>query len=463
VRKVTVDGIITTIAGLGGSPGFAGDGGLATAARLSSPHGVAVGRDGSVFLTDYDNQRIRRVGPDGVIRTLTGTGFPGYLGDGGPAMQARIFNAQQIAVAPDGSVYFADGNNQRVRQIRPPLLGIAVGATVVASPDARELYAFNDTGRHLQTLDALTGAVLFQFSYNASGALTGITDVDGNTTSIERSAGGSPTAIVAPFGQRTELAVDAAGYLASVSAPGGATVALTYATGDAEGLLTSLTDARGGLHQYAYDTLGRLASDANPAGGTKALTRTELGDGHYRVTVTRGSGLVSSHEVEELPSGTTRRLRTAPGGAVTETLLNPDGSTQITYPDGVVLTTVEGPDPRFGMQSPVYTAVTVAVPGGLTSTRTTTRSATLSDPANLLSLATLTESIVQNGQTWTTSYNAGTRTITATSPAGRSAKTVLDAKGHVVTVLNRGQSGVRSLPAVRSTVETRGSAVALTL
>src|SRR6185295_10677230 len=97
VRKVSADGIITTIAGAGGTSGFAGDGGLATAAKLSLVRGVAVGSDGSVFITDYDNQRVRRVGPDGIIRTVAGMGFPGFLGDGGPAMQARISNAQNIA------------------------------------------------------------------------------------------------------------------------------------------------------------------------------------------------------------------------------------------------------------------------------------------------------------------------------------------------------------------------------
>ncbi len=84
IRRVGSNGIITTVAGTGFA-GFSGDRGLATQAQLHSPVGVAVGSDGSLYIADADNNRIRRVGPDGIITTLAGTsGTGGSAGDGGP-------------------------------------------------------------------------------------------------------------------------------------------------------------------------------------------------------------------------------------------------------------------------------------------------------------------------------------------------------------------------------------------
>src|SRR5262249_26855807 len=122
-RRVGPDGIISTIAG-NGTFGFGGDGGPATQAELAIPYAVAVGPDGSVYITDTINQRIRRVGPDGIISTVAGTATAGYSGDGGPASQAEINNPTGVAVGPDGSVYFCSAKyfsegNIRVRRVGP--------------------------------------------------------------------------------------------------------------------------------------------------------------------------------------------------------------------------------------------------------------------------------------------------------------------------------------------------------
>jgi len=121
VRRVGTDGTITTVAGNGGG-GFGGDGGPATAAMLASPLGVAVGPDGSLYITDSGNSRVRRVGPNGTITTVAGNGQPGFGGDGGPATAARLWSPYGVAVGPDGSLYITDqGNreNSRVRRVGP--------------------------------------------------------------------------------------------------------------------------------------------------------------------------------------------------------------------------------------------------------------------------------------------------------------------------------------------------------
>ncbi|MDE0101949.1 MAG: trypsin-like peptidase domain-containing protein [Bryobacterales bacterium] len=97
--------------------GFAGDGGSSLEARLANPSGVAVGSDGAMYISDTDNHRIRRIGPDGLISTLAGTGEAGFAGDGRSALEARLRAPRGLAVGPDGSLFVADTGNHRIRAI----------------------------------------------------------------------------------------------------------------------------------------------------------------------------------------------------------------------------------------------------------------------------------------------------------------------------------------------------------
>lgn len=118
IRRVWPDGTITTVAGTG-EPGYSGDGGLATAARLEAPRGVAALPDGGFLVPDTGNYRVRRVWPDGTITTVAGSGVRGYGGDGGPALAAQLalpFSAVPLA---DGGVLIADTANHRVRRVLP--------------------------------------------------------------------------------------------------------------------------------------------------------------------------------------------------------------------------------------------------------------------------------------------------------------------------------------------------------
>jgi sugar lactone lactonase YvrE len=114
IRKVS-GGVITSVAGTGGDPnsgvvtrGAAGDGGPAVNAQLSQPEGVAVGPDGSVFIADRGNNKVRRVTPDGKISTVAGTGTAGDTGDNGPAVAATLRNPRDVVVGADGTVFVSD-------------------------------------------------------------------------------------------------------------------------------------------------------------------------------------------------------------------------------------------------------------------------------------------------------------------------------------------------------------------
>jgi len=117
IRKVNTSGIISTIAG-NGTTGFSGDGGLATAAELNFPRGVAVDASGNVYIADASNNRIRKVNTSGIISTIAGNGGGGFSGDGGLATAAALNGPAGVAVDASGHIYISDANNYRVRELK---------------------------------------------------------------------------------------------------------------------------------------------------------------------------------------------------------------------------------------------------------------------------------------------------------------------------------------------------------
>src|SRR5205823_2471807 len=110
------DGTISTVVGTG-VRGFAGDGGSATAAEIAAPRGLATLPDGTILIADSDNNRVRRVAPDGRITTVAGDGVPGFAGDGGPATSAELDKPFAVAPLPGGGVLIADTANSRIRRV----------------------------------------------------------------------------------------------------------------------------------------------------------------------------------------------------------------------------------------------------------------------------------------------------------------------------------------------------------
>jgi uncharacterized protein (TIGR03437 family) len=131
IRKVSVNGVITTVAGTG-QPGSAMDEVAATVSPLNGPRGVAVDGNGNVFLSDTANNRIRQITPDGIIHTIAGTGFAGFSGDGGDAVNARISTPLGLVVDGAGDIYFADSLNHRVRRLLPQ--AVVAPAPIVTAP-----------------------------------------------------------------------------------------------------------------------------------------------------------------------------------------------------------------------------------------------------------------------------------------------------------------------------------------
>ena len=116
IRKIDTDGVITTVAGMG-APYSGGDGGVATEAQLAFPIAVALDAAGNLYIAEGTSHRIRRVDTEGTITTFAGSGVPGHAGDGGMATLARLGYPAGIAVDPAGAVYIADSWNHRIRKV----------------------------------------------------------------------------------------------------------------------------------------------------------------------------------------------------------------------------------------------------------------------------------------------------------------------------------------------------------
>jgi len=128
VFRIEPSGDLSVVAGTG-EEGFAGDGGLAADALLSKPQGVAVGRDGSVYVADSGNARVRKIAPSGIISTYAGAGGEGYHGDGGPATRAKLFWPWGLSMGADGALYIADLRNHVVRKVDPSGIITTVAGT----------------------------------------------------------------------------------------------------------------------------------------------------------------------------------------------------------------------------------------------------------------------------------------------------------------------------------------------
>jgi DNA-binding CsgD family transcriptional regulator/sugar lactone lactonase YvrE len=118
IRKVDLNRIITTIAGSGTYYDDRGDEGPATDARLGFAFGIVAGSDGTIYIADTGNNRVRKITPSGRIEAVAGTGQAGFWGDGGPALEAEFLAPEAITLYPKGGLLIADAGNHRIRQVQ---------------------------------------------------------------------------------------------------------------------------------------------------------------------------------------------------------------------------------------------------------------------------------------------------------------------------------------------------------
>ncbi|MCC6807784.1 MAG: hypothetical protein IT381_10190 [Deltaproteobacteria bacterium] len=438
MRKLSPSGDVTTIAGGGLTPvpaeGIPGKQLLLTLDFCDAPR---LASDGSIYFRAADDI-IGRVLVDGTFRTAFGAGSHSGTVEpvqGGAAAQQKVL-VNGSNVAPDGSIYvFTPVSVSRVTTLDRWSAG---AANLVPSEDGREVYVFDDHGRHIDTKDALTNALIYHFEYDASGLLVRVRDRQNLQTSIQRDSNGVATSITGPYGDMTFLSIDAALDLLTVTSPASEVYTLNYANH----LLKELRSPRNAVHRYDYNADGRLIRDKNAGAGGWTLSRAENGpEGAYELTMSTDGGRTTRYSVSSNAVDATR----------THDFVHADGTaSQTTYkngevvtrdPDGLVTTIVDEPDPRFGMRAPTY-SVTRKTPVGLERRESTARTTTLTSPLDLTSIDTWQEETSVNGVTASTKYTRATRTIDSASFVGRSQTLTLDGAGYPQTLSRPGITDV---------------------
>ncbi|KAM6986662.1 teneurin-2 [Aplochiton taeniatus] len=198
-----------------------------------------------------------------------------YYGDEGYAADAGLNAPSSLAVSPDGTLYIADLNNIRVRAVRRnhPLPTPGSGAYEVGSPREQELYVFSPDGLHRQTLSLITGEPVYNFTYGADGELAAVYDNCNNSLKIRRDGSGQLRLVLLPENQVVTLGLDPAGGLRSVAAFNQEVAQMSYSS--SSGLLASKADETGWTNFYHYDSEGRLTNVTYPTGIVTSL-RQEL-------------------------------------------------------------------------------------------------------------------------------------------------------------------------------------------
>ncbi len=182
IRKVNTSGIISTFAGIGKTPGFYGDGGLATAAELTRPTGVCSDKFGNIYIGDQEH--VRMVNTSGIITNVAGNGISGYFGDGGLATAAEFNYAFQVATDPQGNFYFGDVVNARVRMVTVP---VTTGfASLTPAINQVAIYPNPNSGKFTIQIQAWVGKSTLEV-YNMLGERVQLNTLNSTSSEIDLS------------------------------------------------------------------------------------------------------------------------------------------------------------------------------------------------------------------------------------------------------------------------------------
>jgi YD repeat-containing protein len=465
VIRISPDGHAMALAG-GGTEPPAKDNIKATTAQVSASAGVAQAPDGSVYY--LDSCRLRRISTDGYVATVGGTYATGCsgtlptLGDGQAAKNA-LFRTP-LALTFDGTTNRAlvlqahsPSDTGSIRAISKPNTGLAGVAHSVVRRSGGSVSDFNGALQHIATRDAAKGTTLLTMEYEPSGSFAGrikkVTDAFGRFTQFEHTD--NVVTVQSPDGVITKLHRSGKdGFLTKVEYPVGETL-LSHGP---RGLLRSLTDTRGSLHQFFYDAEGRLERDVNsrPGGGGVTLARVSAANA-WSVAHTSAAGRVTKYEVDRNPYQAVNeplrvelRTQTHPDGVRTTTATDASGKTTssayaklATVPFATTTATTV-PDERWGeaVRHPAVITVTDGETNPRTFTQTVGRDVTMtggaSNPFNLQKVVTSVTTTADGNATVasaTTTFNAnGSGDTVVKTPLLRQVKRTFDEYGRPTRV-----------------------------
>jgi RHS repeat-associated protein len=430
IRKVDASGIITTVAGTE-TGGYSGDGGPATEAQLRYPNGVAVDAAGSIFIADYGNDRIRKVDASGIITTVAGIGAYGYSGDGGPAAEAQLNCPNGVAVDAAGSIFIADSNNCRIRNLGPPST-FANTMTAGDIPFAEKNglgHIMSSAGLHKSAIDLDTGITLYEFGYDQDDNLVSITDQFGSQTTIVRDGGGVPTAITSPDGITTTLTIDADNHLTRIAYPDGSNYSFEYT---ADGMMTAEIEPEGNRFEHDFGTNGRVTDVFDEQGGHWNYARTAYKNGDILTEVTTGEGNLTSYLDHTYSTGEYTSTITDPTGAEILYTQSADGlSVNKSLSCGMEIGFKYDVDPEYKFK--YVKEMSESTPSTLK--KVTLREKIYQDTNSNDASDLISETVTVNGNTTTLENNTLQSQKTIASPEGRTVTTHYDSSNLLTTSL----------------------------
>uniref|UniRef100_A0A2K5KNZ1 Teneurin-1 n=1 Tax=Cercocebus atys TaxID=9531 RepID=A0A2K5KNZ1_CERAT len=281
-----------------------------------------------------------------------------FSGDGGYAKDAKMKAPSSLAVSPDGTLYVADLGNVRIRTISRNQAHLNdMNLYEIASPADQELYQFTVNGTHLHTLNLITRDYVYNFTYNSEGDLGAITSSNGNSVHIRRDAGGMPLWLVVPGGQVYWLTISSNGVLKRVSAQGYNLALMTYPGNT--GLLATKSNENGWTTVYEYDPEGHLTNATFPTGEVSSfhsdlekLTKVEL-DTSNRENVLMSTNLTATSTIYILKQENTQSTYR----------VSPDGSLRVTFASGMEINLSSEPHILAGAVNPTLGKCNISLPG----------------------------------------------------------------------------------------------------
>lgn len=436
IYRVGTDGIVHHVAGAAANTAPARAEGIdAREAWLDNVQGIAVSESGLVYFADTARQLLRYVDLEGNIHTIAGSGGMGpSAGDDGPALLARLAQPRNAFVGHDDAVYFLEQNGGRLRRAVGVLPGGAGGDAdeiLVPSPDGGEVWVFDLRGRHLRTQHAITGTLRHSFGYDEDGRLTTITDGYAAQTEIERDGSGVATAIVGPDGHETLLDIGTSGYLESITNPAGETYELGYST---DGLLTGFTAPPELLHTFDYDEDGRLELDTDAEDGSMALSREQTGLLSYSVDVSTALERTRTVAHSVYPGDED----TLPSETTSITLADGTENRRVTYPDARQRYTFgDGMEVRREYSPDSRFGMRAPLVRQETETPNglvLVQESQRSVTTSLFEVTSAVQTSRRNGRATISEYDRATDTWTVTSPAGREFVGTIDAHDRPIEI-----------------------------
>ena len=421
IRKVDTNGIITTVAG-NGTEYFNGDGGLATNASLLMPKGVAVDSAGNIYIADNYNHRIRKVDTNGIITTVAGNGGSGFSGDGGPATNASLYDPSGIAVDSAGNIYIDSHYGHRIRKVAPPSV-LETSMVVGDIPFAEENglgHIMSSTGLHKTTIDLDTGTIMREFGYDGNNNLISITDQFGNQTTINRNGSGVPTSIISPDGLSTQLTIDTSNHLTRVTYPDGNFYSFEYTP---NGLMTAETEPEGNRFDHTFNSTGKLTDVTDEEGGHWQYNRTASANGNILTEMLTGEGNLTSYLDHIYSTGAYTSTITGPTGAQTLFSESGDGLTiSKSLPCGMDLEFKYDLDSEYKFK--FVKEMTETTPSNLERVTLKDKAYQDTDSNDVPDL--ITETVEVNGKSTTLENHVLQSQKTVTSPEGRTVTVLYD-------------------------------------